>query len=167
MPRARRERGRDRVLECATAGAAWPERSGTGGLYRQRGEPWRYAPWLIIRLYFSREVVNENSGCRQARRRFQRQGPRQGRRLGRRNGQRQDVDESLRRDRGRGSNTLEGSRDRDRDRRGIVRSAGLPGNIAYCARTRRRPGDPRRNRGGAAAARGGQAPACDRAEGKT
>src|SRR6266853_1068857 len=167
MPRARRERARDRGRGCVRAGAAWRERLGTGGLYRQHGEPGRCAPCLIIRLYFSREAVNENPGCGQARSRFQRQGARQGRRLGCRNGQRQDVDESLRRDRGRGSHTFEGNRGRDRHRRGIVRRAGLPGNVAHGARARRRPGDPRRDRSRAAAARRGQAPVRDRAEGES
>src|SRR5213592_1576533 len=116
---------------------------------------------------FRREAVNENPGCGQARRRFQRQGARQGRRLGRRDGQRQDVDESFRRDRGRGSDTSEGSGDRDRDRRGFLRHAGLPGNAAHGARARRRPRDPRRDRRGAAAARGGETPARGRAEGES
>src|SRR5256714_4534673 len=116
---------------------------------------------------FPREAVNENPGRGQARRRFQRQGARQGRRLGRRDVQRQDVDESLRRNRGRGSDTPEGSRDRVRDRRGILRFAGQPGDPAHGPRARRRPRDPRRDRGGAAAARGRQAPARDRAKGKS
>src|SRR5216117_2387966 len=116
---------------------------------------------------FPREAVNENPGCGQARRRFQRQGTRQGRRLGCRDGQRQDVDESFRRDRGRGSDTPEGSGDRDRDRRGILRHAGLPGNAAHGARARRRPRDPRPDRRGAAAARGGETPARRRAEGES
>src|SRR6266851_3803961 len=160
MPRARRGRG------CERAGAAWPERSRTGGLYRGHGEAGRRAPWLIIRLYFSQEAVNENPGCGQARRRFQRQGARQGRRLGRRNGQRKDVDESIRRDRGRRSDTPEGSRECDRDHRGLLRGAGLPGDLAHGACARRRPRDPRRDRRGAPAARGGEASARDRAEGK-
>src|SRR5437763_885101 len=87
---------------------------------------------------FPREAVNENPGRGQARRRFQRQGARQGRRLGRRDVQRQDVDESLRRNRGRGSDTPEGSRDRVRDRRDILRFAGQPGYPAHGPRARRR-----------------------------
>src|SRR6266568_8958621 len=162
-PARTRERSRTRICE---SGRGMAGAIGTGGLYRQHGEPGRCAPWLIIGLYFSREAVNENPGCGQARRRFQRQGARQGRRLGRRDGQRQDVDESLRRDRGRGSDTPEGGRDRDRDRGGILRLAGLPGNPAHGARARRGPRDPRRDRRGAAAARGGQAPARDRTEGE-
>src|SRR5437773_71770 len=116
---------------------------------------------------FPREAVNENPGCGQARRRFQRQGARQGRRLGCRDGQRQDVDESFRRDRGRGSDTPEGSGGRDRDRCGILRHAGLPGNAAHGARARRGPRDPRRDRRGAATARGGETPARGRAEGNS
>src|SRR6266581_4429192 len=124
------------------------------------------APWLIIRGCFQQEAMNEDPGFGEARRRFQRQGARQGRRLRRRDGERQDVDESLRRDRGRGSAAPQGSGNRDRGRRGVLRRAGLPGNAAHRARARRRPRDPRRDRRRAAAARGGEALARDRSEGK-
>src|SRR6266705_979012 len=124
------------------------------------------APWLIIRQCFQQEAVNEGPGFGEARRRFQRQGARQGRRLRRRDGERQDVDESLRRDRRRGSAAPQGSGNRGRGRRGVLRRAGLPGDAAHGARARCRPRDPRRDRCGAAAARRGEAPARDRAEGE-
>jgi len=46
--------------------------------------------------------------------------------------------------RGGGSNTPEGSRDRERDCRDLLRGAGLPGDAAHGARGR--PRDPRRDR---------------------
>jgi hypothetical protein len=60
---------------------------------------------------------HEDPRAREAGRRLQRQDPRQGGRLGRRARQRQDVDEPLRRDRRRGGDPPQGSRQGDRDRR--------------------------------------------------
>ena len=68
---------------------------------------------------------------------------REGRWDGDRPGQRQDVDEPVRRDRGRGSDSPEGQ-GRDRDRRGVDRRAEEPGNAPHRARDGRRPRDPGR-----------------------
>jgi hypothetical protein len=66
------------------------------------------SPGAIISTPLPFAGPHEGSRQRQARRRLQRQGAGQGRRFGRRNCERQDVDEPVRRDRGRGGGAAEG-----------------------------------------------------------
>src|SRR2546421_525136 len=68
--------------------------TGIGGTFRFRANP---------KAKFARKRIDEGSGSGKAGGRFQRQGPGQKRRIGRGTRQRQDVDESVRRNRGRGS----------------------------------------------------------------
>src|SRR6185437_6613224 len=86
--------------------------TGVGGRSRFRAE-------AVKRHEFKRKRIDEGSGAGKAGRRLQRQGPRQERRDGRRTRQRQDVDESVRRNRCRGSLAAEGGRQGDRGRGGL------------------------------------------------
>src|SRR5690349_24524595 len=82
---------------------------------RPAGGPWETATTL------GNGRGDEAPRPREAGGRLQREGPRQGGRHGGRDRERQDVDEPLRRDRGRGSGTPEGERRGDGDRRGLRR----------------------------------------------
>src|SRR6202030_1518729 len=94
---------------------------------------------LIKPSKFKRKSIDEGSGAGKAGGGLQRQGPRQERRFRRGTRQRQDVDEPVRRNRGRGSAAAEGSRQGDRGRGGLDRSGAGFRNHPYRASHGRRP----------------------------
>ena len=100
--------------------------------------------------------AHENPRAREAGGRLQRQDPHQGGRVGGRTRQRQDVDESVRRDRGRGSAAPEGGRQGERSRRRLDRPGAGRRNDSHGARHGRRPRRSHQIRHDRRAARGRQ-----------
>ncbi len=159
------------MFECSMGAASDDDGNGDPrlGVGRKRRPDDGCGPGAIIRpashIFFPVEFFHENSRSHQAGRRFQRQGPGQAGWYRRRYRQRQDVDEPLRRDRGRGGGPAEGKGCGDRDCRSFLRNRGVPGDAAYRAGAGRRPGDAGGDGRRVAAARGGEAPAGDRRPG--
>ena len=99
----------------------------------------RFRAKLIRYPKFKRKRVDEGSGAGKAGGRLQRQGPGQERRIGRRTVQRQDVDESVRRNRRRGSPAPERGRQGNRGRGGVDRPRPGVRNHPHRSRHGRRP----------------------------